>query len=63
MLSLDGGFSHDHRDRAGLGASATGLQAALILREDNAPLAVGPQPDYVGKDLDAIAGQLIERYP
>ena len=34
-----------------------------MLREDNAPLAVGPQPDYVGKDLDAIAGQLIERYP
>jgi Protein of unknown function (DUF664) len=33
------------------------------LREGNAPLAVGPQPDYVGKDLDAIADQLIERYP
>jgi 2-haloacid dehalogenase len=45
-----------------IGASAAGWQAALILREGNAPLPVGPQPDYVGKDLDAIAGQLIERY-
>jgi len=46
-----------------IGARAAGWQAALILREGNAPLGVGPQPDYVGKDLDAIAGQLIEPYP
>ena len=46
-----------------IGAGAVGWQAALILREGNAPLAVGPQPDYIGKDLDAIADQLIERYP
>ena len=45
-----------------IGALAAGWQAALILREGNAPLDVGPQPDYIGKDLDAIAGQLIERY-
>ena len=45
-----------------IGASADGWQAALILREGNAPLPVGPQPDYIGKDLDAIADQLIERY-
>jgi len=45
-----------------IGAGAAGWQAALILREGNAPLGVGPQPDYIGKDLDAIAGQLIERY-
>jgi 2-haloacid dehalogenase len=45
-----------------LGAGAVGWQAALILREGNAPLDVGPQPDYIGKDLDAVAGQLIERY-
>ena len=45
-----------------IGAAAAGWQAALILREGNAPLGVGPQPDYIGKDLDAIAGQLIERY-
>lgn len=23
---------------------------------------IGPQPDYIDKDLDVIAGQLIERY-
>jgi len=46
-----------------IGAGAAGWQAALILREGNAPLGVGPQPDYIGKDLDAIADQLIERYP
>jgi FMN phosphatase YigB (HAD superfamily) len=45
------------------GAGAAGWQTALILREGNAPLGVGPQPDYIGKDLDEVAGQLIERYP
>jgi 2-haloacid dehalogenase len=46
-----------------IGAVAAGWQAALILREGNAPLDVGPQPNYVGKDLDVIADQLIEWYP
>ncbi|MGH3271044.1 MAG: hypothetical protein ACRDN1_18605, partial [Trebonia sp.] len=46
-----------------IGAGAVGWQTALILREGNAPLDVGPQPDYIGKDLDAIADQLIKRYP
>ena len=46
-----------------IGAGAAGWQSALILREGNAPLAVGPQPDYIGTDLDAIAHQLIEHYP
>ena len=45
-----------------IGALAAGWQAGLILREGNAPLDVGPQPDYLGEDLDAIADQLIERY-
>jgi len=45
-----------------LGAVAASWQAALILREGNAPLDVGPQPDYIGKDLDVVADQLIERY-
>jgi 2-haloacid dehalogenase len=45
-----------------LGAGAAGWQAGLILREGNAPLSVGPQPDYIGNDLDGIADQLIERY-
>jgi hypothetical protein len=46
-----------------LGAAAASWQAGLILREGNAPLGVGPQPDYIGKDLDVIADQLIQRYP
>ncbi len=46
-----------------IGALAAGCQAALILREGNAPLPVGPQPDYIGQDLNAIADQLISRYP
>jgi len=37
-------------------------QAGLILREGNAPLDVGPQPNYIGDDLNAIADQLIEKY-
>ena len=45
-----------------IGALAAGWQAALILREGNAPLGVGPQLDYIGKDLEAIADQLIARY-
>jgi 2-haloacid dehalogenase len=45
-----------------IGALSAGWQAGLILREGNAPLGVGPQPDYIGKDLDALADQLIERY-
>ena len=45
-----------------VGAVAAGWQAALILREGNAPLDVGPQPNYIGDDLDAIADQLIARY-
>ncbi len=45
-----------------LGAVAAGWQAALILREGNAPLDVGPQPVYIGKDLDVIADQLVQRY-
>jgi 2-haloacid dehalogenase len=45
-----------------IGAQSAGWQAGLILREGNAPLDVGPQPNYIGKDLDAIADQLIERY-
>ncbi|HXW36221.1 MAG TPA: haloacid dehalogenase type II [Acidimicrobiales bacterium] len=42
-----------------IGALSAGWQAALILRPWNAPLDVGPQPNYIGIDLDAIADQLI----
>ena len=45
-----------------IGAQSAGWQAGLILREGNAPLGVGPQPDYIAKDLDVLADQLIERY-
>ena len=45
-----------------IGAAAAGWQAGLILCAGNAPLDVGPQPSYIGKDLDAIADQLIEKY-
>jgi 2-haloacid dehalogenase len=40
-----------------IGALSAGWQAALILRAGNAPLDVGPQPNYTGGDLDAIADQ------
>lgn len=45
-----------------IGALSAGWQAGLILRAGNAPLDVGPQPNYIGKDLEALADQLIERY-
>lgn len=45
-----------------LGAVAAGWNAALITREGNELLGVGPQPQFVGKDLDDIADQLIARY-
>jgi hypothetical protein len=31
-------------------------------QQGNAPLDVGPQPNYIGEDLDVIADQLIELY-
>jgi 2-haloacid dehalogenase len=46
-----------------VGALAAGWQAGLILRPGNAPLEVGPQPNYVGNDLDQVADQLIARIP
>jgi 2-haloacid dehalogenase len=46
-----------------IGAQSAGWQAGLILREGNAPLDVGPQPNYIGVDLHAIADQLIARHP
>jgi 2-haloacid dehalogenase len=44
------------------GAQSAGWQAGLILRQGNAPLDVGPQPDYIGRDLSVVADQLIEKY-
>jgi 2-haloacid dehalogenase len=45
-----------------IGAQSAGWQAGMILREGNAPLDVGPQPDYIGRNLDEIADQLFSKY-
>lgn len=45
-----------------LGAVAAGWAAALIRRVGNDLLGVGPQPQFVGRDLDDVADQLISRY-
>jgi 2-haloacid dehalogenase len=44
-----------------LGAVAAGWEAALIKRVGNDVLAVGPQPQIIGKDLNEVADQLIAR--
>jgi 2-haloacid dehalogenase len=45
-----------------LGAVAAGWQAALIKRVGNDVLGVGPQPHFVGNDLNDIADQIIARH-
>jgi 2-haloacid dehalogenase len=45
-----------------LGAVAAGWGAALIKRTGNDLLAVGPQPQFVGNDLNDVADQMIRRY-
>jgi 2-haloacid dehalogenase len=45
-----------------LGAVAAGWEAALIKRVGNDLLGVGPQPRFVGNDLNDVADQLIARY-
>jgi 2-haloacid dehalogenase len=45
-----------------LGAVAAGWQGALIKRVGNDVLGVGPQPHFVGDDLNDVADQLIARY-
>jgi 2-haloacid dehalogenase len=45
-----------------LGAVAAGWQAALIKRVGNDVLGVGPQPHFVGNDLNEVADQLIARH-
>jgi 2-haloacid dehalogenase len=42
-----------------LGAVAAGWQGALIKRVGNDVLGVGPQPHFVGNDLNDVADQLI----
>jgi 2-haloacid dehalogenase len=45
-----------------LGAVAAGWESALVKRAGNDLLGVGPQPQFVGDDLDDVAGQLIARH-
>ncbi|HUK09204.1 MAG TPA: haloacid dehalogenase type II [Stellaceae bacterium] len=45
-----------------LGAVAAGWEAALIRRTGNDVLAVGPQPQIIGDDLNEVADQLIVRH-
>jgi len=45
-----------------LGAVAAGWEAALIRRAGNDLLAVGPQPQIIGDDLDEVADQLMARH-
>jgi 2-haloacid dehalogenase len=45
-----------------LGAVAAGWGAALIKRPGNDLLGVGPQPQFVGNDLNDVADQLIRHY-
>jgi 2-haloacid dehalogenase len=45
-----------------LGAVAAGWEAALVKRIGNDVLAVGPQPQIVGNDLNDVADQLIAHH-
>jgi 2-haloacid dehalogenase len=45
-----------------LGAVAAGWEAALVKRPGNDVLGVGPQPQFVGDNLNDVADQLITRY-
>lgn len=45
-----------------LGAVAAGWEAALVRRVGNDVLAVGPQPQIVGNDLNDVADRLIARH-
>jgi len=45
-----------------IGAQAVGWEAGLIKRVNNDVLDTAAKPQYVGKDLNAIADQIIARY-
>lgn len=42
-----------------LGAAAAGYRTALVLRPENAPIALGRAPDIVAKDLGSITQSII----
>ena len=45
-----------------IGAQAAGWEAGLIQRVNNDVLVTAVQPQFVGKDLNAIADQIIARH-
>jgi 2-haloacid dehalogenase len=45
-----------------IGAQAAGWEAGLIQRAGNDVLETAAQPDYVGRDLNAVADQIIARH-
>ena len=45
-----------------IGAQAAGWEAGLIQRVNNDVLETAAQPQYAGKDLNAIADQIIARH-
>jgi 2-haloacid dehalogenase len=44
-----------------LGAASAGYRTALLLRPENAPVALGKAPDIIGTDLRIIADRIVEK--
>jgi 2-haloacid dehalogenase len=44
-----------------LGAASAGYRTALLLRPENAPIALGKAPDIIGTDLRIVAEQIVEK--
>jgi 2-haloacid dehalogenase len=44
-----------------LGAASVGYRTALLLRPENAPVALGKAPDVIGSDLRIVANRILER--
>jgi 2-haloacid dehalogenase len=44
-----------------LGAASAGYRTALLLRPENAPVALGKAPDIIGTDLRIVADRIMEK--
>jgi 2-haloacid dehalogenase len=44
-----------------LGAASAGYRTALLLRPENAPVALGKAPDIIGTDLRMVADRIVEK--
>jgi 2-haloacid dehalogenase len=44
-----------------LGAASAGYRTALLLRPENAPVALGKAPDIIGTDLRIVADRIVEK--